>query len=176
MLFFLFCFLFCKLYLKDQIRDMSQRHNAISPLPPVETRSSSSYDIVRAEQQPTTTTPRDDADNKSTRSGAEISTEPRSAASSIFERVKKQARENVLLISTIISVGLGVGLGFLLREVANLNKAEIKYVGFPGEMFLRALKLIILPLISSSLITGKCGLSLSFSLNVFNSFCLSDTL
>lgn len=73
----------------------------------------------------------------------------------IIDRLRRNFVENLLLILTIVAVALGVGLGFLIREVTNLNKGEIAYFGFPGEMFLRGLKFIILPLISSSLITGK---------------------
>lgn len=81
------------------------------------------------------------------------------AKSLLMDRLKKNAVENILLIMTIIAVAFGVGLGFLFREVLTLNKAEIKYFGFPGEMFLRGLKFIILPLISSSLITGLFNLN-----------------
>ena len=70
------------------------------------------------------------------------------------QKVKKAFIDNILLFMTIIAVTIGVGLGFLLRETTNFNKPTQAYFGFPGEMFLRALKAIILPLISSSLITG----------------------
>lgn len=70
------------------------------------------------------------------------------------QKLKKIFMDNILLIMTIIAVAVGVGLGFLLRAVTDFNKPTQAYFGFPGEMFLRALKFIILPLISSSLITG----------------------
>lgn len=131
---------------------MSNRSNVVSPLP--EQIMSSSYDIESAQQQQQQ--PPGQLTISTGMAVAELRAAPmpKTTSSTIAEKIKAQVVENILLISTIIAVLLGVGLGFLLREVTNLNKAEVAYFGFPGEMFLRALKLIILPLISSSLITG----------------------
>ncbi|KAI6202637.1 Amino acid transporter [Aphelenchoides fujianensis] len=63
-------------------------------------------------------------------------------------------RRNLLLVLTISAVFCGLGSGFLLRPLA-LSSETIKLVGFPGEIFLRALKLMILPLIFTSLISGS---------------------
>lgn len=48
----------------------------------------------------------------------------------------------------------GVCLGIVVREHANLSSLDKQYFGFPGEILMRMLKLVILPLIVSSMITG----------------------
>jgi solute carrier family 1 (neuronal/epithelial high affinity glutamate transporter), member 1 len=69
-----------------------------------------------------------------------------------------QVGENILLLSTIGAVILGVGLGFLLRNIGTFNDNHIMYFGFIGKLFLRMLKFLILPLIACSLISGIAGL------------------
>ncbi|XP_019620987.1 PREDICTED: excitatory amino acid transporter-like [Branchiostoma belcheri] len=64
---------------------------------------------------------------------------------------------NLLLVLTILGVVLGVLLGFLLR-LAEPSDATIMLIGFPGDILMRCLKMLILPLIVSSLITGLAGL------------------
>lgn len=49
----------------------------------------------------------------------------------------------------------GIGLGVLVREYAALSHLDKQYFGFPGELLMRMLKLVILPLIISSMITGN---------------------
>ena len=63
----------------------------------------------------------------------------------IRQTIKKQLVDNILLILTVISVLFGIGLGFLLRFYTNLSVPEKSYFGFPGEVFLRILKFLILP-------------------------------
>ena len=72
---------------------------------------------------------------------------------------KQQLKENLLLLFTVLAVFIGVFLGLIVRSNFKLSKPTRLYFGFPGEIFLRMLKLLILPLISSSLITGIAGLS-----------------
>ncbi|KAJ8008239.1 hypothetical protein DPEC_G00102740 [Dallia pectoralis] len=67
-------------------------------------------------------------------------------------------KRNWLLIATVVSVLLGIGLGVLVREYASLSKLDKQYFGFPGEILMRMLKLVILPLIVSSMITGVAAL------------------
>nr|XP_020450503.1 excitatory amino acid transporter 3 [Monopterus albus] len=67
-------------------------------------------------------------------------------------------KKNWLLIATILSVLLGIGLGFLVREYASFSQLDKQYFGFPGEILMRMLKLVILPLIISSMITGIAAL------------------
>lgn len=49
---------------------------------------------------------------------------------------------------------LGITIGVLVREYSTLSSLEKFYFAFPGEILMRMLKLIILPLIISSMITG----------------------
>ena len=79
---------------------------------------------------------------------------PKTFAQKSFEFLK----ENALLVSTIFSVILAIGIGFILREFVEFNENEIDYFGFVGQLFLRMLKFLILPLIGSSLISGIAGL------------------
>ncbi|GCC23419.1 excitatory amino acid transporter 3 [Chiloscyllium punctatum] len=67
-------------------------------------------------------------------------------------------RKNWLLMSTILAVVLGIVTGILAREFAVLSNLDKFYFGFPGEILMRMLKLIILPLIVSSMITGVATL------------------
>uniref|UniRef100_A0A8C7NEA0 Amino acid transporter n=1 Tax=Oncorhynchus mykiss TaxID=8022 RepID=A0A8C7NEA0_ONCMY len=67
-------------------------------------------------------------------------------------------KRNWLLIATIVSVLLGIGLGVVVREYASLSHLHKQYFGFPGEILMRMLKLVILPLIISSMITGVAAL------------------
>lgn len=73
------------------------------------------------------------------------------------QRFKVWFKENLLLILTVASVIIGVILGLLLR-LAEPSKDTIMVLGFPGEILMRILKMLILPLIVSSLITGKDSL------------------
>ncbi|KAK1131309.1 hypothetical protein K0M31_017596 [Melipona bicolor] len=65
--------------------------------------------------------------------------------------------ENTLLVFTIAGVLVGLILGFLGR-LANPSPQSITLVSFPGELLMRMLKMFILPLIVSSLISGMAQL------------------
>ncbi|XP_046546858.1 excitatory amino acid transporter 3-like [Haliotis rubra] len=62
-------------------------------------------------------------------------------------------RRNILLISTILAVVLGFVAGIMFRSLKPSSDA-IQLVQFPGELFLRMLKMLMLPLIVASIITG----------------------
>ncbi|EYC44597.1 hypothetical protein Y032_0456g1783 [Ancylostoma ceylanicum] len=62
-------------------------------------------------------------------------------------------RKNLLLVMTIGSVVAGALLGFAIRPL-NLSPQTVMLVSFPGELLMRMLKMMILPLIISSLISG----------------------
>lgn len=62
--------------------------------------------------------------------------------------------KNLLLISTIGAVILGAVLGFIIRPYQPTART-IMLISFPGEILMQLLKMMILPLIISSLIAGK---------------------
>ncbi|ETN68673.1 hypothetical protein NECAME_05518 [Necator americanus] len=62
-------------------------------------------------------------------------------------------RKNLLLVMTIGSVVAGAFLGFAIRPL-NLSPQTVMLVSFPGELLMRMLKMMILPLIISSLISA----------------------
>lgn len=50
---------------------------------------------------------------------------------------------------------MGVLFGMLLRYMLVTDSSVLTLVSFPGEILMRMLKMLILPLIISSLITGR---------------------
>jgi len=62
-----------------------------------------------------------------------------------------------MLIMIILAAGLGIGMGFGLRQTRMSDQAKV-YFGFPGELFVRALKFITLPLYFCKLVTGVVNL------------------
>ncbi|XP_073908050.1 excitatory amino acid transporter 3 isoform X1 [Castor canadensis] len=76
---------------------------------------------------------------------------------------KRFLRSNWLLLSTVAAVVLGIAIGVLVREHSKLSTLEKFYFAFPGEILMRMLKLVILPLIISSMITGVAALDSNVS-------------
>ena len=63
--------------------------------------------------------------------------------------------DNLLLVLMMASVAVGIGLGVGLKMgKPEFSQRELMYLGFPGDVFLRMLKLLILPLIVSSLLNS----------------------
>ncbi|XP_043255652.1 excitatory amino acid transporter 1 isoform X1 [Colletes gigas] len=73
--------------------------------------------------------------------------------------------ENMLTLLTVLGVVAGVILGFILRHSRDepWTKREIMYIQFPGDIFLRMLKALILPLIVASIVSAIGGLDLNLS-------------
>ncbi|KAK6736604.1 hypothetical protein RB195_019352 [Necator americanus] len=82
-------------------------------------------------------------------------------------------RKNLLLVMTIGSVVAGAFLGFAIRPL-NLSPQTVMLVSFPGELLMRMLKMMILPLIISSLISGD-GLPISAEPGLTHDILVSRT-
>ncbi|XP_062387069.1 solute carrier family 1 member 9 [Sardina pilchardus] len=66
--------------------------------------------------------------------------------------------DHLLLLLTVLGVIAGSLCGMMLRYVPDLDPNTLMLVSFPGDILMRMLKMLILPLIISSLITGLAGL------------------
>lgn len=66
--------------------------------------------------------------------------------------------KNLLLSLTVFGVILGAVCGGLLRLASPIHPDVVMLIAFPGDILMRMLKMLILPLIISSLITGLSGL------------------
>ncbi|KAF7659263.1 hypothetical protein LDENG_00000960 [Lucifuga dentata] len=64
---------------------------------------------------------------------------------------------NAFVIFTVAAVVIGIILGFALRPY-NMSYREVKFFSFPGELLMRMLQMLVLPLLVSSLITGMAAL------------------
>uniref|UniRef100_A0A673FEF5 Amino acid transporter n=1 Tax=Sinocyclocheilus rhinocerous TaxID=307959 RepID=A0A673FEF5_9TELE len=87
-----------------------------------------------------------------------ISVSTKSEKNSFKDRFMIFFKRNLLVILTVSGVLVGVGLGMMVRNM-NLSRAQMTYFAFPGEMLLRMLKMIILPLVVCSLISGAASLN-----------------
>jgi len=81
------------------------------------------------------------------------------------EKVRAFFVHNLLAILTVSGVLGGAIFGLILRysRSDNWSKREVMYIGYPGEIFLRSLKALIIPLIVSSLVSAIGTLDLSLS-------------
>uniref|UniRef100_A0A3B5AWC6 Amino acid transporter n=1 Tax=Stegastes partitus TaxID=144197 RepID=A0A3B5AWC6_9TELE len=62
-------------------------------------------------------------------------------------------KKNIFVVLTMTAVALGICLGFALRHI-KMSAQSVEYLSFPGELLMRVLQMLVLPLIVSSLITG----------------------
>ncbi|XP_076328024.1 excitatory amino acid transporter 2-like [Tachypleus tridentatus] len=81
-----------------------------------------------------------------------------SSKTSYQSRLKGWLKNNILLVATLIAVFLGVMLGLLLR-IAKPNDDVILLVEMPGNLFLRILKMLVLPIMIASIVTGHATLN-----------------
>ncbi|KAL4704263.1 hypothetical protein ACJJTC_016281 [Scirpophaga incertulas] len=73
-------------------------------------------------------------------------------------------RENLLTLMTVIGVLSGTLLGWGLRVSGyEWTRREVMYFQYPGEIFLRMLKCLIVPLLVSSIVSAIGSLDLSLS-------------
>ncbi|XP_049578216.1 excitatory amino acid transporter 2 isoform X2 [Syngnathus scovelli] len=83
-----------------------------------------------------------------------IEARPQSKCANVCSKLFK----NLLLTLTVLGVILGAVSGMLLRVASPIHPDIIMVIAFPGDILMRMLKMLILPLIISSLITGLAGL------------------
>ena len=68
-------------------------------------------------------------------------------------------KEHLLVLMLIAAMALGIGVGAALREKQPpFTERELVYFNFPGELLMRMLKMLIIPLIVSSLISAVASL------------------
>ncbi|XP_073989458.1 excitatory amino acid transporter 2 isoform X1 [Rhodnius prolixus] len=68
--------------------------------------------------------------------------------------------DNLFLFCTLFGVIAGIVLGFVVRPL-NPSQDVIVLISYPGELFMRVLKLMILPFVISCLIMGTATLNIS---------------
>lgn len=69
-------------------------------------------------------------------------------------RFREWLKKNLLLTLTVAGVFAGGGIGFIMRNYEP-SEETIMIISFPGDVLMRLLKMLILPLIISSLIAGE---------------------
>lgn len=73
-------------------------------------------------------------------------------------------RENLLTILTIVGVCGGTCIGLIIKNnTSDWSQRELMYINYPGELFLRMLKCLIVPLLISSITSAIGSLDLSMS-------------
>uniref|UniRef100_T1J799 Calponin-homology (CH) domain-containing protein n=1 Tax=Strigamia maritima TaxID=126957 RepID=T1J799_STRMM len=74
-----------------------------------------------------------------------------------FKRTTTWLRRNSLLVSTILAITIGMIVGIVVRH-QDPSSMALELIAFPGEIFLRMLKLMIIPIIIASIVTGTTAL------------------
>lgn len=71
--------------------------------------------------------------------------------------------KNKLIIITLIGVVIGTSCGLGLKNYSGRtwSQRDIMYIKFLGELFLRVVNCLILPLITSSIVSATCNLTKS---------------
>lgn len=75
----------------------------------------------------------------------------------ILRKIKNVLLKSLLLVLTLLGVVLGFVLGFAVRETQPSENA-LMWLGLPGQLYLRLLKMMIVPLIACSVICGAAAL------------------
>ena len=78
-------------------------------------------------------------------------------------------RSNLLLVLTVMGVFLGSALGLVVRRYKPTEET-IMFISFPGDVLMRMLKMLILPLIISSLIAGAFRIIQLIQVNSVNQY------
>uniref|UniRef100_A0A3B4UF49 Amino acid transporter n=1 Tax=Seriola dumerili TaxID=41447 RepID=A0A3B4UF49_SERDU len=70
---------------------------------------------------------------------------------------------NKFQILSLAGLALGLGMGLILKVYVPMSESDIVYFGFPGEMLMRMLQVVTVPLIATSVITSVSGLNIETS-------------
>ncbi|XP_051240539.1 excitatory amino acid transporter 3-like [Dicentrarchus labrax] len=92
-----------------------------------------------------------------------ISEEETQPSASGMRRCWNKIMRNKFLASSLTAVALGIALGFVLKICVHMTELHQLYIGFPGELLMRMLQAVTIPLIVTSVITGVSGLSVKTS-------------
>lgn len=76
----------------------------------------------------------------------------------MFRNILSKLSKRRNSLSPITGVILGAVFGMLLRVASPIDDNIVMVIAFPGDILMRMLKMLILPLIISSLITGNTDL------------------
>lgn len=71
--------------------------------------------------------------------------------------LRRWVNNNLLLLLTTAGIVLGFAIGFGIRAVIP-SPTALTWIGMPGELFIRMLKLMVIPLIVSSVITATASM------------------
>uniref|UniRef100_UPI00398E93D5 neutral amino acid transporter B(0) n=1 Tax=Pristiophorus japonicus TaxID=55135 RepID=UPI00398E93D5 len=89
--------------------------------------------------------------------GGNVVASPARKSSEQLRKVRGCIMSNLLVILTVTGVVAGVVIGLSVRKLG-LSPVQVIYFSFPGELLLRLLKMIIIPLVVCSLVSGAASL------------------
>lgn len=80
-----------------------------------------------------------------------------------MSKLKLLLLKHKLIVTTLIGVTIGILCGLSLKYYSGKiwSHRDIMYIKFPGEIFLRVVNCLILPLVTSSIISATCNLTKS---------------
>lgn len=84
---------------------------------------------------------------------APINAETPNGGRSCGSRLCGILKQHALILSTVAGAVLGTGFGFGIRE-ADPSKTALTWIGLPGELYMRMLKMMVVPLVIASVISG----------------------
>ncbi|KAK5855825.1 hypothetical protein PBY51_007466 [Eleginops maclovinus] len=93
----------------------------------------------------------------------EVPKQIENSGSSTCRNFFRYIKERFFLFSSLISVALGIIFGLLLKFYVELTETDKLRIAFPGDVLMRMLQMVAVPLIVTSVITGVSGLSVNIS-------------
>ena len=80
-----------------------------------------------------------------------------------ISKIRKILRANAQLVAIVVSVFLGFLIGILIHDAVQQStdpptEKVIMYIKFPGELFIRMLRMIVIPLTVSSIVVALADL------------------